>query len=58
MKVVDKEALAKKKKLHRAKMERKIVKMLDHPFLPTLGLRICHTHSLQFCKVGFNGFER
>lgn len=36
MKVVDKEALAKKNKVHRAEMERKILKMLDHPFLPTL----------------------
>ncbi|KAG2289408.1 hypothetical protein Bca52824_049012 [Brassica carinata] len=36
MKVVDKEALALKKKMHRAEMEKKILKMLDHPFLPTL----------------------
>ncbi|ERM99156.1 protein kinase PINOID [Amborella trichopoda] len=36
MKVVDKEALEAKKKLHRAEMERKILAMLDHPFLPTL----------------------
>ncbi|KAG2289407.1 hypothetical protein Bca52824_049011 [Brassica carinata] len=32
MKVVDKEALALKKKMHRAEMEKKILKMLDHPF--------------------------
>ncbi|KAI4297376.1 hypothetical protein L6164_037270 [Bauhinia variegata] len=36
MKVVDKEAVALKKKIHRAEMERKILKMLDHPFLPTI----------------------
>nr|KYP45154.1 Protein kinase G11A [Cajanus cajan] len=36
MKVVDKEAVALKKKAQRAEMERKILKMVDHPFLPTL----------------------
>ncbi|KAM7271267.1 hypothetical protein ACFE04_030481 [Oxalis oulophora] len=36
MKVMDKEALKVKKKTHRAEMERKILKMLDHPFLPTM----------------------
>ncbi|XP_047325397.1 protein kinase PINOID-like [Impatiens glandulifera] len=36
MKIVDRQILAAKKKLHRAEMERKILKMLDHPFLPTL----------------------
>jgi hypothetical protein len=36
MKVVDKDAVALKKKSHRAEMERKIIKMLDHPFLPIL----------------------
>ncbi|KAM0937260.1 putative protein kinase AGC-RSK-2 family [Dioscorea sansibarensis] len=36
MKVVDKQALAKKKKLGRAETERRILKALDHPFLPTL----------------------
>ncbi|KAL9269614.1 kinase PINOID-like protein [Drosera capensis] len=36
MKVVDKEALEAKKKTRRAEMERKILKLLDHPFLPTL----------------------
>lgn len=36
MKVVNKEVLEKKKKVHRAEMEKKILKMLDHPFLPTL----------------------
>ncbi|XP_057544945.1 protein kinase PINOID [Amaranthus tricolor] len=36
MKVVDREALAVKKKTHRAEMEKKILKLLDHPFLPSL----------------------
>lgn len=36
MKVVDKEILAMKKKIERAETEKKIMKMLDHPFLPTL----------------------
>ncbi|KAG0475482.1 hypothetical protein HPP92_015168 [Vanilla planifolia] len=36
MKVVDKRALAKKNKLGRAETERRILRLLDHPFLPTL----------------------
>ncbi|XP_031129725.1 protein kinase PINOID-like [Ipomoea triloba] len=36
MKVVDGEVLALKKKVQRAETERKIMRMLDHPFLPTL----------------------
>ncbi|KAK4386455.1 protein kinase PINOID [Sesamum angolense] len=36
MKVVDNEVLAMKKKTRRAETERKIMKLLDHPFLPTL----------------------
>ncbi|CAI8590882.1 unnamed protein product [Vicia faba] len=36
MKVVDKDAVALKNKSHRAEIERKILKMLDHPFLPSL----------------------
>ncbi|WOL07886.1 protein kinase PINOID-like [Canna indica] len=36
MKVVDKLALAKKKKLERAATEKRILRILDHPFLPTL----------------------
>ncbi|KAJ6676514.1 PROTEIN KINASE PINOID 2 [Salix viminalis] len=36
MKVVDKEALAIRNKLQRAEMEKEILGMLDHPFLPTL----------------------
>ncbi|RWW77118.1 hypothetical protein BHE74_00014761 [Ensete ventricosum] len=36
MKVVDKLALKKKKKLERAATEKRILRVLDHPFLPTL----------------------
>lgn len=36
MKVVDNEVLALKKKTQRAEIERKILRLLDHPFLPTL----------------------
>lgn len=36
MKVMDKTSLASRKKLARAQTERDILKILDHPFLPTL----------------------
>ncbi|GAA0155504.1 hypothetical protein LIER_13217 [Lithospermum erythrorhizon] len=36
MKVVDKVVLAMKKKVQRAETERKVMRMLNHPFLPTL----------------------
>lgn len=36
MKVMDKEALASRKKILRAQTEREILQSLDHPFLPTL----------------------
>ncbi|XP_075505196.1 protein kinase PVPK-1-like [Primulina tabacum] len=36
MKVMDKDALASRKKLLRAQTEREILQSLDHPFLPTL----------------------
>ncbi|KAF5739599.1 D6 protein kinase like 2 isoform 1 [Tripterygium wilfordii] len=36
MKVMDKAALASRKKLLRAQIEREILQSLDHPFLPTL----------------------
>ncbi|KAF3787080.1 kinase G11A protein [Nymphaea thermarum] len=36
MKVMDKESLARRKKLTRAQTEREILQLLDHPFLPTL----------------------
>lgn len=56
MKVVDKEALAKKKKVQRAEMERKILKMLDHPFLPTLHAEFEASHFscivMEFCSGG------
>ena len=44
MKAVEKEALAKKKKVQRAEMERKILKMLDYPFLPTLHVEFEASH--------------
>ncbi|KAL5577324.1 hypothetical protein UlMin_019023 [Ulmus minor] len=56
MKVVDKEALAVKKKVHRAEMERKILKMLDHPFLPNLYAEFEASHFscivMEFCSGG------
>lgn len=36
VKVMDREALAARKKLQRAQTEREILLLLDHPFLPTL----------------------
>ncbi|XP_073300258.1 protein kinase PINOID-like [Primulina huaijiensis] len=36
MKVVDNDMLALKKKMQRAETERKILRLLDHPFLPSL----------------------
>ncbi|KAF7063317.1 hypothetical protein CFC21_069845 [Triticum aestivum] len=36
MKVVDRRAVAKKHKLERAAAEKRILRLLDHPFLPTL----------------------
>ncbi|KAK4348127.1 hypothetical protein RND71_034466 [Anisodus tanguticus] len=48
MKVVDNEVLALKKKIQRAETERKIMKMLDHPFLPTLYAEFEASH---FCCV-------
>ncbi|KAI5079432.1 hypothetical protein GOP47_0004911 [Adiantum capillus-veneris] len=56
MKVMDKESLASRKKLSRAKTEREILKSLDHPFLPSL-----YTHFdtekfsclvMEFCSGG------
>ncbi|XVF45982.1 hypothetical protein PTKIN_Ptkin02bG0251600 [Pterospermum kingtungense] len=56
MKVVDKEALAMKKKVHRAEMEKKILKMLDHPFLPTLYAEFEASHFscivMEYCSGG------
>ncbi|XP_030480905.1 protein kinase PINOID [Cannabis sativa] len=56
MKVVDKEILAVKKKVHRAEMEKKILKMLDHPFLPTLYAEFEASHFscivMEYCSGG------
>ncbi|KAI9122503.1 hypothetical protein K1719_006343 [Acacia pycnantha] len=56
MKVVDKDAVALKKKSERAEMERKILKMLDHPFLPTLYAEFEASHFscivMEFCSGG------
>ncbi|RDX95245.1 Protein kinase PINOID, partial [Mucuna pruriens] len=56
MKVVDKDAVALKKKSQRAEMERKILKMLDHPFLPTLYAEFEASHYscivMEFCSGG------
>ncbi|KAG9439413.1 hypothetical protein H6P81_019578 [Aristolochia fimbriata] len=56
MKVVDKEALAFKKKVARADTERSILKMLDHPFLPTLYAEFEASHFscvvMEFCPGG------
>ncbi|GAA0151109.1 hypothetical protein LIER_09900 [Lithospermum erythrorhizon] len=48
MKVVDKVVLAMKKKVQRAETERKIMRMLNHPFLPTL---FAEFEASQFCCV-------
>lgn len=56
MKVVDKEALAIRKKLQRAEMEKVILGMLDHPFLPTLYAEFEASHYsclvMEFCPGG------
>lgn len=56
MKVVDKEALAIRKKLQRAEMEKEILAMLDHPFLPTLYAEFDASHYsclvMEFCPGG------
>lgn len=56
MKVVDKEALAIRKKLQRAEMEKEILGMLDHPFLPTLYAEFEASHYsclvMEFCPGG------
>jgi serine/threonine protein kinase len=56
MKVVDKDAVALKKKSQRAEMEKKILKMLDHPFLPTLYAEFEASHFscivMEFCSGG------
>ncbi|KAL8152553.1 hypothetical protein V2J09_010313 [Rumex salicifolius] len=56
MKVVDREALAARKKLVRAETEREILCMLDHPFLPTLYADFHASHYsclvMEFCPGG------
>ncbi|KAG9130781.1 hypothetical protein Leryth_027543 [Lithospermum erythrorhizon] len=56
MKVVDREALAIRKKLQRADMEKEILGMLDHPFLPTLYATFDASHYsclvMEFCPGG------
>ena len=56
MKVVDREVLAVKKKIQRAEMERKILKMVDHPFLPTLYAEFEASHFscvvMEYCSGG------
>ncbi|XP_038698292.1 protein kinase PINOID 2-like [Tripterygium wilfordii] len=56
MKVVDREALAVRKKLQRAEMEKEILGMLDHPFLPTLYAEFDASHYsclvMEYCPGG------
>ncbi|MCD7455861.1 hypothetical protein HAX54_029860 [Datura stramonium] len=56
MKVVDNEVLALKRKIERAETERKIIKMLDHPFLPTLYAEFEASHFscvvMEYCSGG------
>lgn len=52
MKVMNKEALASRKKLLRAQTEREILQSLDHPFLPTLYTHF-ETEKLSFLVMEF-----
>lgn len=56
MKVVDKEAMAYRDKLHRAEVEKQILSTLDHPFLPTLYAHFDASHYsclvMEFCPGG------
>ncbi|EEF37893.1 protein kinase PINOID 2 [Ricinus communis] len=56
MKVVDKEALVIRNKLQRAEVEKEILGMLDHPFLPTLYAEFEASHYsclvMEFCPGG------
>eukprot|EP01018_Ginkgo_biloba_P040116 Gb_21156 [translate_table: standard] len=56
MKVVDKDALAHRNKLHRAEVEKQILATLDHPFLPTLYAHFDASHYsclvMEFCSGG------
>uniref|UniRef100_A0A1D1YW83 Protein kinase G11A n=1 Tax=Anthurium amnicola TaxID=1678845 RepID=A0A1D1YW83_9ARAE len=56
VKVMDKEALASRKKLLRAQTEKEILQCLDHPFLPTLYTHFetekCSYLIMEFCPGG------
>ncbi|KAL0363612.1 UNVERIFIED_CONTAM: protein kinase PINOID [Sesamum calycinum] len=56
MKVVDNEVLSLKKKTQRAETERKIMRLLDHPFLPTLFAEFAASHFscvvMEYCSGG------
>ncbi|KAJ4976988.1 hypothetical protein NE237_002094 [Protea cynaroides] len=56
MKVVDNESLALKKKVERFETEKRILKMLDHPFLPTLYAEFDASHYscvvMEYCSGG------
>ncbi|KAK4440212.1 protein kinase PINOID [Sesamum alatum] len=56
MKVVDNEVLTLKKKTQRAETERKIMRLLDHPFLPTLFAEFAASHFscvvMEYCSGG------
>ncbi|PWA96647.1 Protein kinase, catalytic domain-containing protein [Artemisia annua] len=56
MKVVDKEVLVLKKKVMRAATEKKILNMLDHPFLPSLYAQFDASHFscvvMEYCSGG------
>lgn len=53
---MDREALAVRKKLVRAEMEKEILGILDHPFLPTLYAEFEASHYsclvMEFCPGG------
>ncbi|MCD7459393.1 hypothetical protein HAX54_040850 [Datura stramonium] len=56
MKVVDREALEIRKKLQRAEMEKEILGIIDHPFLPTLYAQFEASHYsclvMEYCPCG------
>ncbi|XP_059276883.1 protein kinase PINOID 2 [Lycium ferocissimum] len=56
MKVVDKEAVLIRKKLQRAEMEKEILGIIDHPFLPTLYAQFEAKHYsclvMEYCPGG------
>ncbi|KAH6797598.1 hypothetical protein C2S52_022152 [Perilla frutescens var. hirtella] len=56
IKVMDNEFLAKRKKMPRAQTEREILRMLDHPFLPTLYTQFTSDNLsclvMEFCPGG------